>query len=338
MTNPIMEASDEFALGDGRRRHYQKPQPHPQFRRIGAMKKPGFTISTLYLLTTLGCATAFSADPASFFPPELIRPAPITMAELAKRKTEGVSVAEVSDYVYGNYKGDFPSPPHADRNPKKAFIISWKDFPFRFVFSHEGSYCPWFELPSGAAMAYQFFEGIYNYELFNQYGRQERNSFVDIIESGPKRVWVRWTYLGVRINDPQPVYRGTEDFWAYPNGLILRRQTYQRMPTKKHGGYAVEPIELIVLCPVGKLWSDVLEKDPASEERHALAMLDAFSPKRYDVYWTPKPTPDKIWDSTHRQAGCTWKELSDSAGAALVIPLKEAAPFCVVGDAAGLQA
>ena len=95
---------------------------------------------------------------------------------------------------------------------------------------------------------------------------------------------------------------------------------------------------MIVLCPVGKLWSDVLEKDPASEERHALAMLDAFSPKRYDVYWTPKPAPDKIWDSTHRRAGCTWKELYDSAGAALVVPLKEAAPFCVVGDASGLQA
>ena len=51
------------------------------------------------------------------------------MAELAKRKTEGVSVAEVSDYVYGNYKGDFPCPPHADGNPKKAFIIYWKNFP-----------------------------------------------------------------------------------------------------------------------------------------------------------------------------------------------------------------
>ena len=103
-------------------------------------------------------------------------------------------------------------------------------------------------------------------------------------------------------------------------------------------GYAVEPIELIGLCPVGKLWPDVLEKDPASEEAsRAWPVLDAFSTKRHDVYWTPKPTPGKTWDSTHRQDGCTWKEVDESAGAALVIPLKDAAPFCVVGDASGFR-
>jgi hypothetical protein len=53
------------------------------------------------------------------------------MAELASMKTEGVSVVEVSDYVYGNNKGDFPSPPHADGNPKKAYVLFWKDFPYR---------------------------------------------------------------------------------------------------------------------------------------------------------------------------------------------------------------
>ena len=81
------------------------------------------------------------------------------MAEFAGMKTGGVSVVEVSDYVFGGYRGEFPSPPHADLNPRKAFIIFWKDFPYRFVFSHEASYCPWFELPSGAGISYQFFEG-----------------------------------------------------------------------------------------------------------------------------------------------------------------------------------
>ncbi|MEK6653898.1 MAG: hypothetical protein AABY92_01930, partial [Thermodesulfobacteriota bacterium] len=89
----------------------------------------------------------------------LAKPSAITMAELARLRTEGVAVRGVSDYVFGKYQGDFPSPPHADLNPKKAFIIFWKDFPFRFVFAHEGSYCPWFELPSGAGVCYQFFEG-----------------------------------------------------------------------------------------------------------------------------------------------------------------------------------
>ena len=138
---------------------------------------------------------------------------------------------------------------------------------------------PWFELPDGAGVCFQFFEGNDGWaELFNQWGRQERNSFVDVIESGPKRVWVRWTYFGVNVKAGQPAYRATEDFWAYPNGLVLRRQTYRTLLPGKHEGYAREPIELIGMCPVGKRWFDVLEKDPASEERHALAVLDAFSP------------------------------------------------------------
>src|SRR5829696_2461119 len=150
---------------------------------------------------------------------------PVTMSELKSMTTSGVSVAEVSDYVYGNYQGDFPSPPHADLNPKKAFVIFWKDFDYRFVFSHEASYCPWFELPSGAAVSYQFFEGNKGWaELFNDPGRQERNSFVEIIETGSRRVWVRWTYIGVNMQTGEAAFRGVEDFWAFPNGLVLRRQ------------------------------------------------------------------------------------------------------------------
>ena len=55
------------------------------------------------------------------FPPELTRPAAITMADLAGRKTEGVSVVEVSDYVYLPRKAPRLHP-RADRaeirNPK----------------------------------------------------------------------------------------------------------------------------------------------------------------------------------------------------------------------------
>src|SRR5437868_15492423 len=87
------------------------------------------------------------------------RAAPVRLSELKAMKTTGVSVAEVSDYVFGNYQGEFTSPHHADINPRKAFVIFWRDFPYRFVFSHEASYCPWFEMPSGAAPSYQFFEG-----------------------------------------------------------------------------------------------------------------------------------------------------------------------------------
>jgi hypothetical protein len=292
----------------------------------------------IVLLGTLTWRASAAASAELPFPPELTRPAPITVAELATRKTQGVSVVEVSDYIYGNYKGKLPSPPSADLNPKKAFIILWRDFPFRFVFAHEGSYCPWFELPDGAGACYQFFEGNDGRaELFNQYGRRERNSFVDIIESGPKRVWVRWTYFGVNMGSGEPAYRATEDFWAYPNGLVLRRQTYRTLLPGNHHGYTREPIELIGMCPAGKLWSDVLQKDPRSEERHALAVLDALSDKRHDEYWTPKPKPDKVWDSAHRWTGCVWKDVDDAAGVALVLPLKAGAAFCIFGDASGFR-
>jgi hypothetical protein len=159
-------------------------------------------------------SAALAQSPPTISPAVAKRQA-VTLAELAKMKSSGVSVVEVNDYVFGNYRGDFPSPPHADGNPKKAFVVYWKEFSYRFVFSHEGSYCPWFDFPSGAGFCYQFFEGNEGWaELFNDWGRKERNSFIEILEPGPGRVWIRWTYFGVNKEAGEPAYRGTEDFWA----------------------------------------------------------------------------------------------------------------------------
>ena len=148
----------------------------------------------------------------------------------------GVSALEVNDYAPGHYTGPLtPSPPHADMNARKAVVVFWKDHPQRFVFSHEASYCPFLELPNGAAMCNQFFEGnLGEAELFNNMGRKEKNSFVDVIQSGPQRVWVRWTYFAVNMSDDtQPRLRGTEDYFAYPNGLVLRRMTYESLMPKR---------------------------------------------------------------------------------------------------------
>src|SRR5882757_3172694 len=238
------------------------------------------------------------------------------MAELKRMTTGGVSAVEVSDYVYGNFRGSFVSPPSADLNPRKAIIVFWKDLPYRFVFSHEASYCPWFELPSGAALSYQFWEGNDGWaELFNQWGRLERNSSVEILDAGPKRVWVRWHYLGVNLQRGEAAYRATEDFWAYPNGLILRKQQYQSLLPGQHRGYTREPIEMIGMTPVGKRWFDVLETDGRAGESHALAVLDAFSLNRYDVYW--KPIPGTLLDAKPRRSGNKWKQLDDAEGVAL---------------------
>ena len=258
------------------------------------------------------------------------------MARLKTMRTSGVAVAEVSDYVYGGYAGALPSPPHADVNPRKAFVIYWKDFDYRFIFSHEASYCPWFELPSGAALSYQFFEGNEGWaELFNEYGRKERNSFVDIIESGPRRVWVRWTYLAVNMASGEAAFRGVEDFWAFPNGLVLRRQRYYSLKPGDNRGYAREPIELIVMSPVGKLWYDVLAAEPSTGESRAFVGVDAFSRARVDIFWKKKDDPKKIYAGTARRTGSPWKEIDDARGFAGIIPLRDGSPFFIIGDASG---
>jgi len=269
--------------------------------------------------------------------PDLAKPRALTMAALRETKSPGVSAVEVCDYVYGGYKGPVaPSPPHADLNPKKAVVVFWKAVPYWFVFSHEASYCPWIELPSGAAMAFQFFEGNEGWaELFNDWGRKERNSFVEIVEPGPERVWVRWTYTGVNLKAGEGAYRATEDFWAFPNGLILRRQVYQTLRPGDYRGYAREPVELMGMCPVGKLWFDVLRAGRGPSESHALAVLDAYSTRRYDVYW--KRRPGGLWEATARREGAPWRELDDARGVALVTPMTDGSPFCVFGDASGYR-
>ncbi len=247
-----------------------------------------------------------------------------------------VVVTESTNYVFGGYTGDWPSPPHADGNPKRAVIISWPNLPYRFVFAHEGSYCPWFEFPNGAGQCFQFFEGNDGWaELFNNFGRMETNSFIEVLERGPKRVWIRWTYFGVNQVAGQRAYRGTEDFWAFPNGLILRKQSFVSLMPGDHRGYAREPIEMIAMCPKGKLWFDILQPVPETGESHALCVLDAFSTNRYDVFWKRKDGP--VFAGTPRRTGGPWKLLDDSPGVALVIPQRAGNVFCVMGDAGGYQ-
>ncbi len=260
------------------------------------------------------------------------KPEPVTMAELAKRTTPGVSALEVSDYAPGHYRGALtPSPPHADGNAKKAVVVFWKDHPQRFVFSHEASYCPILELPNGAAMCDQFFEGnLGEAELMNNLGRKERNSFVDVIQSGPQRVWVRWTYFAVNAgNDTQPRLRGTEDYFAYPNGLVLRRMTYESLIPDDVVGYSTQPVELFGVLPAGSLVKDLFPRDAKHGDYHTLAALDLYSDRRYDIYWGEKGEVRRRGDDAAMAA------IARSPGCALVMPFKDRLLFAAMGDASG---
>lgn len=272
--------------------------------------------------------------------PTYIKADVLTTDELSNLSIKGVSAEEVSDYVFGNFKGEMKqSPPHSDINSKKAIIVKWENNPNKLVFSHEASYTPWLELPSGVALQPQFWEGNMGWgELMNVNGRKERNSFVNIIEKGPERVWVRWTYYGVNQAVDSVAFRGVEDWVSYPNGLVWRRQTYESLMPDKLEGYCTDPIELLGLLPVGKHWKDVLRKVDGTGELHAASVLDAYSKKRYDVYWTPQPD-STIWGASPRRTGNQhWADINRSKGIAMVMPFADGMPFVAFGDASGFPA
>jgi hypothetical protein len=216
-------------------------------------------------------------------------------------------------------------------NAGKAFVIFWKDYPQRFIFSHEASYCPLMELTSGAAMCNQFFEGnLGDAELFNNLGRKEKNSFVNVIQNGPECVWVRWTYVCVNMNDDtKPRLRGTEDYFAYPNGMVLRKMTYESLMPDDIVGYSTQPVELFGVAPVGSAISDLFPRDAETGDYHTLSALDLYSERRYDIYWDEKGGVRRHGDDA------TLAAISRSQGCALVMPFREKLLFAVLGAASG---
>lgn len=246
-----------------------------------------------------------------------------------------VSALAVADYALGHYTGPLtPSPPHADGNPRQAVIIAWPGLPARFIFSHEASYCPIFEFPSGAAMCNQFFEGnLGEAELMNNLGRKEKNSSVEIMEAGPARAWVRWTYLAVNMrDDSQPRLRGTEDYFAYPNGLVLRKASYISLMPDQPIGYSTQPVELFGVAPVGATFTQLFERDAAHGDFLVHTALDLYSDKCYNIYWEEKGKVRRQGDDATLQA------ISRSQGFALVQPFREGLMFAIMGVASGFPA
>ena len=280
------------------------------------------------MLTKCGSLAATGPDPV------FEKPRPVTLAELAKIPVRGVAAVEVSDYAPAFFKGEMkPAPPHADHNPQKAVIIKWGKAGHRFVFSHEGSYCPWMELPCGVGLCAQFFEGNMGWaELFNQNGRKERNSFVNIVESGPDRAWVRWDYLCVNASDDsQPALHGTEDYIAYPNGLVWRRLTYESLMPDSLRGYSWQPIDFFAVAPTGTEWKDLFEKSARGDYRVAVAM-DVYSDKQYSKFWNDEGKSRREGD-----AELLW-QISKSKGLVMVMPLKAGYGFVALGEASGFPA
>jgi len=264
--------------------------------------------------------------------PLYVKPEPIKIANIDARAFPGVSAVEVSDYDICGYEGELkPSPPHADMNPNHAVVIAWQGKPHQVVFSHEASYDPWMQLPNGVGLCNQFFEGNNGYaELFNNNGRKTHNSFVDIIQNGPGRAWVRWNYFCVnKDDDSHPALRGTEDYIAYPNGLMWRRLTYETMMPDKPEGYSWQPIDFFACAPNGTEWRDLFPRDEEHKDYLVATALDAFSEKRYDVFWDDNGKPRRVGDAA------LLLEISHSPGFAMVMPFKSGYLFTILGAASG---
>jgi len=72
-----------------------------------------------------GSALPGSSDVQSGPDPLFEKRGPITLADLAQRKTIGVAAAEVNDYAPAHYQGELvPSPPHAEVSRHSFAICS----------------------------------------------------------------------------------------------------------------------------------------------------------------------------------------------------------------------
>jgi hypothetical protein len=284
-------------------------------------------LSTLFISCKNNGRVASGPDPI------FEKPAPITMGTLKGTKIHGVQAYEVSDYSPAHYNEKIPNTrPHADHNPHRSVIIKWQKYPGQmFVFNHEASYTPWMELLSGLGLCNQFFEGNDGYaELFNENGRRERNSFVDIVRSGPEDVWVRWNYFCVNVkSDSLPALRGTEDYVAYPNGLLWRRLTYTSLMPGSHVGYSWQPIDFFAVAPNGTEWKDLFPRDDQHNDYFISSVIDIYSDKQYDIFWDDQGkarrngSNELLWD------------ISKSRGMAMVMTSREGYLFVLFGASSG---
>lgn len=111
-------------------------------------------------------------------------------------------------------------------------------------------------------------------------------------------------HLGVNVEAGEAAYRAAEDLHAYPNGVIIRRQTCESLILGQRCGHARDLIEVIAMPPVKKIWYDVIEKDPRTCESHTLPVLEVSSKKCHDIYW--KRRANTCLDAIFRRIGRLW--------------------------------
>ena len=210
-----------------------------------------------------------------------------------------VSVNVTANYTIPSYSGAL----HADNNPGRAVIVSWPGRDARFVFWHEASYVPFWEFPNGSGANYQFFEGANGSgELFNMYGRMDKNSNVEIVENSSKMIIVKWWYYDVNKDTGARVGYAEEFFYFFPNGLVLRQMELK-------SGHSFEPMEVMIINPANTYWWDNVPKEGSSY--HVSAAIDIYSGEKRDHWGIPT---DNINKAFYNGTGADIRAIEDAEG------------------------
>ncbi len=158
--------------------------------------------------------------------------------------------------------------------------------------------------------------------------RKERNSSAEILERRPPRL--RAVDLSVRQHAGRFTTQTAqqEDYFAYPNGLVLRRTSYESLMPNEVVGYSTQPVELFGVAPMGSVIGNLFPRGAQWGDCHTLAVLDLYSDRRYDIYWDDQGHVRRLGDDATLQA------ISRSAGC-MVLPFREKLLFAVLGQASG---
>jgi hypothetical protein len=130
-------------------------------------------------------------------------------------------------------------------------------------------------------------------------------------------------------DDTKPRLRATEDYFASPNGLVLRRMSYVSLMPDSVVGYSTMPVELFGVGPVGSTIADLFPHDDEHGDYRTHTVLDLYDENRYDLYW------DERGGVRRRGDDATLATISNSPGCALVMPFREKLLFAVLGAASG---
>ncbi|MFC1711032.1 hypothetical protein ACFLZ1_00440 [Patescibacteria group bacterium] len=234
------------------------------------------------------------------------------------------------NYVFGNYAGSLlrnDSNAHSDR-PYLATIVSWSDKNFRFIFSQEaGANDPFFELANGSGLRFQFYEGAHGSgELYNRFGRLIANSWTEVVQNDP--LIIKWEYYDVNMEDGHRVNHAVEYYTFYPCGMVLREMKF--LEKYEDEGYSFEPIEAIIMNPVGTRWFQQVQQE--GEWYHTVTLQDIYSADARSHF----ARPTDLNESETYEEGVNIGDVENMQGKIFNFHMNQGNVFMIYGDRSGL--